>query len=190
MSLNALSKYIILFLFALVIVLGAAIGILSADNRALLKANAPLKEQVAYRDMVISEVQNNIDALKAQAAAIEQSCAKQLKAREDVITLFDIPEREPPPQKFHNTSLKNKKAAGAEVLNSGVDYGDNKNERAKTDKRGRSDTAAAGWLGRGADAEPLTSNIISKTKSDYSIDAINGYIVRMLADIASGAVSE
>lgn len=157
MSLSALSKYIILFLFALVVVLGAAIGILSADNRALLKANAALKEQVAYRDMVISEVQNNIDALKAQAAAIEQSCAKRLKAREDVMTLFDIPEREPPPS----------------PLSSG----------------GKLQGEEANWEGlNGKNNEK--SEIISKTKSDYSIDAINGYIVEMLTDIASGAISE
>lgn len=137
MPLASLSKYIILFLFALVIVLGVTIGILSADNRALLKANAALKEQVAYRDIVINEVQNNIDALKAQAAAIEQSCAKRLKARNDVLNIFDISQREHPPQN-HNASLNNnKKAIGADArLNGGGD-----NEFFKTISKTASDYA-------------------------------------------------
>ncbi len=88
MNINVLNKYIILFLFAVLIVLSGLIGIYAADNKALQKANAVLKEQVALRDTAISEIDKNIYALKQQVIEAEQICDERLKARNDVLLLL------------------------------------------------------------------------------------------------------
>ena len=54
MNINALSKYIISFLFAVLVVLSILLAIMHTENKALNKANAVLKEQVALIDKAIN----------------------------------------------------------------------------------------------------------------------------------------
>lgn len=88
MSISALSKYIILFLFAVLVVLSILFAISSAENKALQKANAVLKEQIKLRDTAISEIDKNIKSLQQQVADAEQICNERLKARNDVLLLL------------------------------------------------------------------------------------------------------
>lgn len=88
MSISALSKYIILFLFAVLVVLSILFAISSAENKALQKANAVLKEQIKLRDTAISEIDKNIKSLQLQVAEAEQICNERLKARNDVLLLL------------------------------------------------------------------------------------------------------
>lgn len=88
MSISALSKYIILFLFAVLVVLSILFAISSAENKALQKANAVLKEQIKLRDTAIAEIDKNIKSLQQQVAEAEQICNERLKARNDVLLLL------------------------------------------------------------------------------------------------------
>lgn len=88
MSISALSKYIILFLFAVLVVLSILFAISSAENKALQKANAVLKEQIKLRDTAIAEIDKNIKSLQLQVAEAEQICNERLKARNDVLLLL------------------------------------------------------------------------------------------------------
>lgn len=110
MSISALSKYIILFLFAVLIVLSILFAISSAENKALQKANAVLKEQIALRDTAINEVDKNIKSLQLQVAEAEQICNERLKARNDVLLLLknkDSPARIQPAASLNKEQAKN-----------------------------------------------------------------------------------
>lgn len=88
MSITSLSKYLILFLFTVLLVLSIFLAIQSAENKALQKANAVLKEQIALRDTAINEIDKNIKSLQLQVAEAEQICNERLKARNDVLLLL------------------------------------------------------------------------------------------------------
>ena len=88
MNITSLSKYLILFLFTVLLVLSIFLAIQSAENKALQKANAVLKEQIALRDTAINEIDKNIASLQEQVSAAEQICNERLKARNDVLLLF------------------------------------------------------------------------------------------------------
>lgn len=88
MNITSLSKYLILFLFTVLLVLSIFLAIQSAENKALQKANAVLKEQIALRDTAINEIDKNIQALQQQVADAEQICNERLKARNDVLLLL------------------------------------------------------------------------------------------------------
>ncbi len=110
MSISALSKYIILFLFAVLIVLSILFAISSAENKALQKANAVLKEQIALRDTAISEIDKNIKSLQQQVAEAEQICNERLKARNDVLLLLknkDSPASIEPAASLNKEQAKN-----------------------------------------------------------------------------------
>ena len=66
MNINAVSKYIILFLFAVLVVLSVLLGIEKASNNTLTKENARLTEMVVLRDAAISEIDKNIASLQEQ----------------------------------------------------------------------------------------------------------------------------
>lgn len=85
MNINALSKYIISFLFAVLVVLSILLAIIHAENKALNKANTVLKEQVALRDTAINEIDKNIKSLQQQVLEADAICNERLKARSDVI---------------------------------------------------------------------------------------------------------
>lgn len=90
MNINVLSKYIILFLFAVLIVLSGLLIAYSAENKALQKANAVLKEQIVLRDAAISEIDKNIVSLQEQVSEAEQICDERIQARKDVVDLLHI----------------------------------------------------------------------------------------------------
>lgn len=90
MNINVLSKYIILFLFAVLVVLSVLLAVYSAENKALHKANAVLKEQVALRDAAINEIDKNIASLQQQVIEAENICNERIQARKDVVDLLHI----------------------------------------------------------------------------------------------------
>lgn len=90
MNINVLSKYIILFLFAILVVLSGLLIAYSAENKALQKANAFLKEQVVLRDAAINEIDKNIASLQEQVKETEQICNERIQARKDVVDFLHI----------------------------------------------------------------------------------------------------
>ena len=90
MNINALSKYIILFLFAVLVVLSVLLGIEKASNNKLTKENARLTEMIKLRDAAISEIDKNIAYLKKQVHEAESICEERLKARENLLTFLSI----------------------------------------------------------------------------------------------------
>ena len=110
MNINVLSKYIILFLFTVLLVLSIFLAIQSAENKALQKANAVLKEQIALRDAAINEIDKNIKSLQLQVAEAEQICNERLKARNDVLLLLknkDSPASIQPAASLNKEQAKN-----------------------------------------------------------------------------------
>lgn len=109
MNINALSKYIISFLFAVLVVLSVLLAIYHAENKALNKANTVLKEQIALRDTAINEIDKNIQALQQQVADTEQICNERLKARNDVLLLLnkDSPQTIQPAASLKKEQAKN-----------------------------------------------------------------------------------
>lgn len=110
MNITSLSKYLILFLFTVLLVLSIFLAIQSVENKALQKANAVLKEQIALRDTVINEIDKNIKSLQQQVADAEQICNERLKARNDVLLLLknkDSPARIEPAASLNKEQAKN-----------------------------------------------------------------------------------
>lgn len=110
MSITSLSKYLILFLFTVLLVLSIFLAIQSAENKALQKANAVLKEQIALRDTAINEIDKNIKSLQLQVARSEQICNERLKARNDVLLLLknkDSPSSIEPAASLNKEQAKN-----------------------------------------------------------------------------------
>ena len=90
MNINSVSKYIILFLFAMLVVLSVLLGIEKASNNKLTKENARLTEMVVLRDAAISEIDKNIASLQEQVLEAESICNERLKARENLLTFLSI----------------------------------------------------------------------------------------------------
>lgn len=109
MNINALSKYIISFLFAVLVVLSVLLAIIHAENKALNKANAVLKEEIALKDTAINEIDKNIKSLQQQVARSEQICNERLKARNDVLLLLnkDSPQTIQPATSIKKEQAKN-----------------------------------------------------------------------------------
>ena len=90
MNITQLSKYIILFLFAMLVVLSVLLGIENASNHKLTKENTRLTEMVELRDAAITEIDKNIAALQQQVLEAESICNERLKARENLLTFLSI----------------------------------------------------------------------------------------------------
>lgn len=162
MNINALSKYIILFLLTVLVVLSVLLAIYGAENKALQKANAVLKEQIALRDAAIGEMDKNIKALQQQVQQAEQICNERLKARNDLLTFLSLEpaynvskERTP---SFNIKALGSK--TGAETCTAPV-------------QQKNIDSSASPQNDKGGIYE-----VISKNKSDYAVNAINSYWVQ------------
>ena len=150
MNITQLSKYIILFLFAVLIVLSVLLGIEKADNKRLTKENTRLTEMVALRDAAITEIDD-----------------ERLKARENLLTFLSI---EPAydvgkngtffPQTPSNTNwVGNSKAVphpNRPLLQGHVPQ--------------KCDSATLDLNNKVGVYE-----VISKSKSDYAVDSINSY---------------
>lgn len=90
MNITQLSKYIILFLFAMLVVLSVLLGIEKASNNKLTKENTRLTEMVELRNAAITEIDKNIAALQQQVLEAESICDERLKARENLLTFLSI----------------------------------------------------------------------------------------------------
>lgn len=90
MNITQLSKYIIIFLFAVLVVLAILLMFYSAQNKRLERENVRLEEMVELRDAAISEIDKNIAALQQQVLEAESICNERLKARENLLTFLSI----------------------------------------------------------------------------------------------------
>ena len=199
MNINALSKYIIIFLFAVLVVLSVLLAIMHTENKALNKANAVLKEQVALRDTAINEIDKNIAYLKKQVHEAENICEERLKARENLLTFLSI---EPTynvgkngaffPQTPSEINLHNGSKAGAEdrtapMLSKVISY-EKSNIAIKSNNWAGNSKAVPrpnhprfkGQVPQKCDSASLELNnkVISYEKSSYAINSINSYWVQ------------
>lgn len=212
MNINVLSKYIILFLLAVLVVLSVLLAIYSAENKALQKANAVLKEQVALRDAAISEIDKNIASLQEQVKEAEKICDERLKARNDLLTFlsiepaYDVSKNgtffpQTPACAVSNSSLFGRETGSrrCETLpsfNIDLHNGSKKNSVAggatelnkkNIDSSLFVNTNIQNDSGVGSAAHNNKRGIyevISKTKSDYAVNSINNYI-SMFTTLAS-----
>lgn len=90
MNITQLSKYIIIFLFTVLVVLSVLLSIYAAQNKQLMQENTRLTEMVELRDAAITEIDKNIAALQEQVKQAEQICEERLKARENLLTFLSI----------------------------------------------------------------------------------------------------
>ena len=90
MNITQLSKYIIIFLFAVLVVLAILLMFYSAQNKRLERENVRLEEMVELRDAAITEIDKNIAALQQQVLEAESICNERLKARENLLTFLSI----------------------------------------------------------------------------------------------------
>lgn len=165
MNINALSKYIISFLFAGLVVLSILLAIYHAENKALNKANAALKEQIALRDTAINEIDKNIQALQQQVADTEQICNERLKARNDVLLLLN---KDSPQTIQPAASLKKEQANSWKGLQSPAPFHLPRFQGQVTQKRGSASLEQGLNIG----------GIIDYEKSTFVIDNINSYWVQ------------
>ena len=165
MNINALSKYIILFLFAVLVVLAILLMFYSAQNKRLERENVRLKEMVELRDAAITEIDKNIAALQQQVLEAESICNERLKARENLLTFlsiepaYDVDKNGtffPQTPSFNINALGSKKGSVAppatELTKNDIDS----SPMAQSDKVG-------------------IYEVISKNKSDYAVNSINSY---------------
>lgn len=83
MNISALNKYIIIFLFAAIIIVSIMLIIFVQENKTLHKRVAIQQEQIVLRDASIAELEKNINALQLQVIETEKTCNLRIKARED-----------------------------------------------------------------------------------------------------------
>lgn len=88
---NNLMKYIIVALFAVIIIISILLIYYVSQNKRLERENTRLTEMVALRDAAISEVDKNIASLQEQVLEAESICNERLKARVEVHQLFSNP---------------------------------------------------------------------------------------------------
>lgn len=173
MNINVLSKYIILFLFAVLVVLAILLMFYSAQNKRLERENVRLKEMVELRDAAITEIDKNIASLQEQVKEAEQICNERLKARENLLTFLSIePAYDvgkngtffPQTPSFTINALGSKKGSVAppatELTKNNIDS----SPMAQSDKVG-------------------VYEVISKNKSDYAVNSINSYISMFTAQL-------
>ena len=167
MNITQLSKYIILFLFVVLVVLSVLLGIEKASNNKLTKENARLTEMVVLRDAAISEIDKNIASLQEQVLKAESICNERLKARENLLTFlsmeptYNVGKQQTPSEiNLHNGSKKGSVAPFAtELTKNNIDS----SPMAQSDK-------VVNKVG--------VYEVISKNKSDYAVNAINNYWVQ------------
>ena len=199
MNITQLSKYIILFLFTVLVVLSVLLGVEKASNNKLTKENARLTEMVVLRDAAISEIDKNIASLQEQVAEAESICNERLKARENLLTFLSM---EPAynvgkngafsPQTPSEINLHNGSKAGAEdrtapVLPKVISY-EKSNIAIKSNNWVGNSKAVPhpnrpllqGQVPQKCDSATLELNnkVINYEKSSYAINSINSYWVQ------------
>ena len=170
MSIASLSKYIISFLFAVLVVLSVLLAITQAENKTLQKTNAVLKEQLVLRDTAINEIDKNIAYLKKQVHEAESICEERLKARENLLTFLSI---EP-------TYNVGKNGTFFPETPSNTNWVGNSKAVPHPNR-----PLLQGQVPQKCDSATLDLNnkvgvyeVISKNKSDYAVNAINNYWVQ------------
>ncbi len=148
MSIPQLSKYIIIFLFAVVVILSAMLGIYSLDNKLLTKDNTRLKEQVLLQEVAIQEIGENIERLKKQVSEAENICNDRLKARADLLTFLGMEDVSVP---YSSSDI----------------YGAEGTAAPDNNKVGNFETVTHNKVVR--------DEVVSKNKSDYAVNSINSY---------------
>ena len=188
MNINALSKYIILFLFAVLIVLSVLLGIEKASNNKLTKENIRLTEMVELRDAAITEIDKNIAALQQQVLEAESICNERLKARENLLTFLSV---EPAYDVGKNGTFFPQLPACAVSDSSllGRETGSRRWETLPSEinlhngsKKGSVAPPATELTKNNIDSSPMAQSdkvgiyeVISKNKSDYAVNSINSY---------------
>lgn len=124
MNINALSKYVIIFLFTVLVVLSVLLSIYAAQNKQLMQENTKLTEMVELRDAAITEIDKNIAALQQQVLEAESICNERLKARNDVLLLLknkDSPKQlQPAASKNIGQAKNNNGVTAAPLLTGGI----------------------------------------------------------------------
>ena len=176
MNINSVSKYIILFLFAMLVVLSVLLGIEKASNNKLTKENARLTEMVVLRDAAITEIDKNIVSLQQQVLEAESICNERLKARENLLTFlsieptYNVGKKQTPSEiNLHNGSKKGSVAPFTTELkqNNNIDSSPSAQNDKVVNKVG-------------------VYEVISKNKSDYAVNSINSYISMFLTHAGDG----
>lgn len=165
MNITQLSKYIILFLFTVLVVLSVLLGIEKASNNKLTKENARLTEMVVLRDAAISEIDKNIASLQEQVAEAESICNERLKARENLLTFLSM-------EPTYNVGKQQTPSNTNWVGNSKAVPHPNR-------------PLLQGQVPQKCDSATLDLNnkvgvyeVVTKNKSDYAVNAINNYWVQ------------
>ena len=104
MNITQLSKYVIIFLFTVLVVLSVLLSIYAAQNKQLMQENTRLTEMVELRDAAITEIDKNIAALQQQVLEAESICNERLKARNDILLLL---KNKDPPKQLQPAASKN-----------------------------------------------------------------------------------
>ncbi len=124
MNINALSKYVIIFLFTVLVVLSVLLSIYAAQNKQLMQENTRFTEMVELRDAAITEIDKNIAALQQQVLEAESICDERLKARNDVLLFLknkDSPKQlQPAASKNIGQAKNNNGVTAAPLLTGGI----------------------------------------------------------------------
>lgn len=181
MNINTLSKYIIIFLFAVLVVLAILLMFYSAQNKRLERENVRLKEMVELRDAAITEIDKNIASLQEQVKEAEQICNERLKARENLLTFLSIePAYDvgkngtffPQTPSFTINALGSKKGSVAPPATELKRLDSSVAPLSQNDRSGQSQNNKVGIY-----------EVISKNKSDYAVNSINSYISMFTAQL-------
>lgn len=124
MNITQLSKYVIIFLFTVLVVLSVLLSIYAAQNKQLMQENTRLTEMVELRDAAITEIDKNIAALQQQVLEAESICNERLKARNDILLLLknkDSPKQlQPAASKNIGQAKNNNGVTAAPLLTGGI----------------------------------------------------------------------
>ena len=124
MNISEMSKYVIIFLFTVLVVLSVLLSIYAAQNKQLMQENTRLTEMVELRDAAITEIDKNIAALQQQVFEAESICNERLKARNDVLLLLknkDSPKQlQPAASKNIGQAKNNNGVTAAPLLTGGI----------------------------------------------------------------------
>lgn len=124
MNITQLSKYVIIFLFTVLVVLSVLLSIYAAQNKQLMQENTRLTEMVELRDAAITEIDKNIAALQQQVLEAESICNERLKARNDILLLLknkDSPKQlQPAVSKNIGQAKNNNGVTAAPLLTGGI----------------------------------------------------------------------
>lgn len=114
-----MTKYLILFLISICIILSVMLGIYIIDNKLLIKENERLSMMIDIQLNTIKKIESNLSSIQSQSKKLSIACDERLKARNDVSKIFSN-------QKNKEENIKNEnvisKDTNAIVINTINDY--------------------------------------------------------------------